>query len=182
MAEKGIEKAKEREKAKEGGKAKEETAPVPVRAGRLIPASPWEGELERFFDDIRHLAWPRWWRPERRLFRREAFIQTPAVDVLDDKDQLVIKAELPGLSKEDVEVELTNSMLTIKGEKQREKEIKEEHYYRSEREYGSVYRSIELPVAVKAQEVKATFKDGVLEIRIPKTEEAKQKAVKVQVQ
>jgi len=174
MADKNIEKAKEEAKSTEKAKA-------PVRAEALMPASPWESELERFFDDLR-LAWPRWWRPGRRLFHREAFIQPPAIDLVDEKDHLVVKAELPGLSKDDVEVELTDSTLTIRGEKKHEKEVREENYYRSEREYGSVYRSIDLPVEVETQNVTAAFKDGVLEIRMQKTEEAKRQAVKVPVQ
>lgn len=174
MAEKSVTKAKEKEEAKAA------KPPAPVQT--VLPASPWESELEQFFDDFRRLAWPRWWRRERSWFPRGDFIQAPVVDVMDEKDEIVVKAELPGLAKEDVEVELRDSALTIKGEKKREKEIKEAHYYRSEREYGSVYRSIELPVAVKTEGVKATFKDGVLEVRLPKTEEAKRKSVKVAVQ
>lgn len=173
MAEKGVEKSKEKGRA--------EKAPVTVQ--RPTRVSPWASELERFFDEFRRLAWPRWWsRPERWMLHGEAFLQPPAIDVLDEKDQLIIKAELPGLSKDDVDVELTDTRLIIKGEKRREKEVKEEHFYRSEREYGSVYRSIELPVEVKTEDATATFKDGVLEIRLPKTEEAKRKLVKVAVQ
>jgi HSP20 family protein len=170
--------AKEKEKTKEKAK---ESRPAVVRAQPLAPASLWEREFERFFDDFRHLTWPRFWRPERWPFQRGA-IHAPAIDVVDEKDEVVVKAELPGLAKDDVRVELTDSTLIIKGEKRREKEVKEENYYRSEREYGSIHRSVELPVAVKTENVKATFKDGVLEVRLPKTEEAKRKPVKVQVQ
>ena len=173
MAEKNVAKGKEKEKEPEA------KVPVRVQAARPV-ARGWD--LERFFDDFFRLGWPRWWAPERRLFGGEAFIQPPAIDVVDEKNEVVVKAEVPGLSKDDITVELTESSLIIRGEKKREKEVKEENYYRSEREYGSVYRSIELPVPVKPQDVKATFKDGVLEIRMPKTEVAKPKSVKVRVQ
>lgn len=153
---------------------------VPARASKPIAASPWESELERFFDEFR-FPWPRWLRPGQRLFHNHAFIQPPAIDVVDENGHLVVKAELPGLSKDDVQVELTDSTLIIRGEKKHEKETKEQNYYRSECEYGSVYRSIHLPVPVKTEDVSAAFKDGVLEIRMPKTEEAKRKAVKLAV-
>lgn len=100
----------------------------------------------------------------------------------DEADHIVVKAELPGLTKEDVEVDLTDSTLTIRGEKKREKEVKEKEYYRREREYGACSRSIALPAQVKTGEATAVFKEGVLEISLPKTDEAKQKAVKVPVQ
>jgi HSP20 family protein len=86
------------------------------------------------------------------------------------------------MEKENVEVKLTDHMLTIKGEKKKEQEIKEENYYRSERSYGSFIRTLELPADVHADKVKASFKNGVLEVRLPKTEEAKTKEVKVKVE
>jgi HSP20 family protein len=93
----------------------------------------------------------------------------------------VVKAELPGIDKENIEVNLTDHTLTIKGEKKKEDEVKEENYYRCERSYGSFFRSVELPKDVHADKVKASFKNGILEVRVPKTEEAKSKAVKVKV-
>jgi HSP20 family protein len=104
------------------------------------------------------------------------------VDLFEDKNEIVIKAELPGMEKENVEVKLTDHMLTIKGEKKKEEEVKEENYYRSERSYGSFIRTLELPADVHADKVKASFKNGVLEVRLPKTEEAKTKEVKVKVE
>jgi HSP20 family protein len=108
-------------------------------------------------------------------------LQMPSLDMYEEADDIVVKAELPGISKDELEVNLTGSTLTIKGEKKREEEVKKANYFRSEREYGSIYRSLDLPAEVKAEEVKATFKDGVLEIRLPKTEAAKKKAVRVTV-
>lgn len=153
---------------------------VPVRARSAAPVSRLQGDLERLLDDLR-LGWPSWMRG-RQLFDFDEFIQPPAIDVVDEKDHLVVKAEVPGMAKEDVTVEISDSTLIIRGEKKHEKEVKEANYYRSEREYGSVYRSIELPVEVSKDGVTASLKDGVLEVRMAKTAEAKRKAITVKVQ
>jgi len=108
-------------------------------------------------------------------------ITAPAVDVFEEKDDIVVKAELPGIEKDNIEVNLADHHLTIKGEKRKEEEVKQEHYYRSERSYGSFMRTVELPKDVHADRVKASFKNGILEVRLPKTEEAKAKEIKVKV-
>lgn len=105
----------------------------------------------------------------------------PAVDVYEDKDDVVVKAEIPGLSKEDVHVEVTDSTLTIKGEKKREETIKDDEYHCCERSFGSFTRSVDLPCEVKVEQVKASVKNGVLEVRMPKTEEAKKRAITVKI-
>jgi HSP20 family protein len=99
----------------------------------------------------------------------------------EEKGEIVAKAELPGLTKEDIEVKITENVLTIKGEKKKEEEVKEKDYYRSERSYGSFMRSVELPREVQADKIKATFKNGILEVRLPVSEEAKKKEIKVKV-
>jgi HSP20 family protein len=109
-------------------------------------------------------------------------VRAPTVDVYEEKDDIVVKAELPGMDKDNIEVNLTDRTLTIKGEKKKEEEMKEENYYRSERSYGSFLRTLELPKDVHADKVKATFKNGILEVRMPKTEEAKAKEIKVKVE
>ena len=139
----------------------------------------WENEMDRMMENFFGRRGRPWW-PERWL-RDEMVVRAPALDVFEEKDDIVVKAELPGMAKENIEVNLTDDLLTIKGEKKKEEEVKEENYYRSERSYGSFVRSVELPKAVHADKVKATFKNGVLEIRIPKTEEAKKKEIKVKV-
>ncbi len=106
---------------------------------------------------------------------------SPAVDIIDEKDQIRIKADLPGLKKEDIEVSADNDVLTIKGEKKEEKEIKEKDYVRSERYYGAFHRSFSLPTGVDPQKVNAVYKDGVLEVTLSKREDAKPKQVKVEV-
>ena len=108
-------------------------------------------------------------------------IAAPAVDLYEEKGDIVVKAELPGMEKSEIEVNLTDHHLTIKGEKKKEEEVKEENYYRSERSYGSFVRSLELPADVRGDKVTANFKNGILEVRLPKTEEAKAKEIKVKI-
>jgi HSP20 family protein len=109
-------------------------------------------------------------------------VKPPIVDVFEEKDEIVVKAELPGIEKDNIEVNLTDHTLTIKGEKKKEEEVKEENYYRAERSYGSFLRTLDLPRDVRADQLKASFKNGILEVRMPKTEEAKAKEIKVKVE
>ncbi|MEW6189756.1 MAG: Hsp20/alpha crystallin family protein [Actinomycetota bacterium] len=106
----------------------------------------------------------------------------PAIDMYETDDKLVIKAELPGLKAEDVEIHVDEDSLTIKGERKFSEEVKEENYYRIERRYGAFERVIPLPTKIKTTDVGATFKDGVLEVTLPKIEVARPKRVKVKVQ
>jgi HSP20 family protein len=105
----------------------------------------------------------------------------PAVDVFENDDKVVIKSELPGLSEKDIEVDILGDTLTIKGEKKKEDEKKDRHFHRLERVYGSFHRSVTLPSEVASEKAKASFKNGVLEIEVPKKEEAKPKQVKISV-
>lgn len=105
----------------------------------------------------------------------------PPVDIYETADAVVLKAELPGISKDDINVEVKDNTLTLRGEKKFEKEVKEENYYRVERSYGTFQRSFSLPSTVQQDKVKAKFKDGILEITLPKAEEAKPKQIKVDV-
>lgn len=157
---------------------------VPVRAAPVERTfvDPFERFMERFFSDFPRFPWPRidWpevWRP-----LREFELKVPAVDVYEEGDDLVVKADLPGLTKDQVEVNLTDKVLTIKGEKERSEEVKDKDYYRSERTFGSFTRTITLPIEVKADAATATLKDGVLEIRLPKTEEPGKRPRKIEVQ
>jgi HSP20 family protein len=99
----------------------------------------------------------------------------------EEGDRVISKPESPGVSKEDIQVDLTGSTLTIKGEKKSEEETKEEDYCCCQRSYGSFRRSIELPAEVKVDQVEASFKNRILEIRLPKTEEARKKITKVKI-
>jgi HSP20 family protein len=160
------------EKAKE----KETKAVTPWRP--FMDLARWDRDMERMMGDF---FGRRPWLPER-WFRTEGMeLTAPVVDLYEEKDDIVVKAELPGIEKNNIEVNLADHTLTIKGEKKKEEEIKEENYYRAERSYGSFVRTLELPKDVHTDKVKATFKDGILEVRLPKTEEAKAKEVKVKV-
>jgi HSP20 family protein len=110
----------------------------------------------------------------------EEFI-SPSIDVYEDKDDIVVKAEVPGLDKNDIEVKISDSEVTLKGEKKKEEKIDEENYYRCERSYGAFLRSVDLPVGFHADKAKASFKNGILEVRLPKSEEAKAKEIKVKI-
>lgn len=105
----------------------------------------------------------------------------PAIDIYEDKDSFVVKADLPGLKQDEIDVQVTDDILTIKGEKKQEVEKKEKNYYRFERSYGSLSRSVALPKYVDVAKTKATYKDGVLELVMPKTEEAKKKQIKIDI-
>jgi HSP20 family protein len=105
----------------------------------------------------------------------------PAVDLYDSKDDVVVKADLPGVSKDDIVVSIQDNMLNIKGEKKRSSEVKEGGYLRSERFSGSFYRSISLPASVDRDNVRARYNNGVLELTLPKKEEAKPKQIKIDV-
>jgi HSP20 family protein len=102
-----------------------------------------------------------------------------ALDVYETKDQVVIKAALPGVKPEETEVTITGDTLTIRGESKEEKEVKEENYIRKERHFGSFARSVTLPAGLEADKAEATFENGVLTLKIPKSEQVKPKSIKV---
>jgi HSP20 family protein len=106
---------------------------------------------------------------------------TPALDVYEDKDQFVVKAEVPGMKKDDIEVSLHDGSLTISGERKSERESTEAGVYRSERAFGRFQRTIDLPTSVDVSKVKADYRDGILSITLPKMEEAKPKKISVNV-
>lgn len=106
---------------------------------------------------------------------------TPALDVYENKDNFVVKAELPGMKKEDIEVSLHDGSLSISGERKTESKHEEGEVYRAERFFGRFQRTVTLPTAVAADKVKAAYNEGVLTITLPKTEEAKPKKIDVSV-
>ena len=106
---------------------------------------------------------------------------SPSVDVYQDKDHVFVKAELPGMKKEEIDISLQNGMLTISGERKHEEEHKEGDSFRSERFFGKFQRSVSLPTDVDTADVKASYKDGILTVTLPKAEEAKPKQIEVQV-
>lgn len=106
----------------------------------------------------------------------------PVLDVSETKEAVVVKAEIPGLDPKEIEVTLRGELLTIKGEKKEEKEEKDEHYHRTERAYGAFVRTVRLPVPVDGSKVAATFKNGLLMIKLPKTPAAKGTTIPVKTE
>lgn len=127
--------------------------------------------------------WDRdWWPwPVMRLARRSGG-WTPRIDVYEEGGDIVVSAELPGVNREDIHVSMEESDLVLQGERREEKQVKEERYYRMERSYGSFYRRVPLNGPVAAGSVKAAFKDGVLEVRVPKPAPAKPESTRVEIQ
>jgi HSP20 family protein len=148
---------------------------------RLVNLTRSDSDLERLMNDFFDSRVRAWW-PERWSLPAVLDIEPPVVDFYEDKDDLVVKAELPGMEKQDIEVNVTDHRLTIKGEKKKEEKVEEENYYRTERSFGSFRRSLELPSDVQAEKAKASFRSGILEVRLPKTEVAKAKEIKVAVE
>lgn len=137
------------------------------------------GRLFRnFFSGRTHpLLDERWW-PAMGSDLQEL---SPDIDLYEDQNEIVVKAELPGMTKDDIQISLNDNILTIKGEKKKEEEDEGKDYYRSERVYGAFVRSLALPAEINPDKVRATFRNGVLEIRLPKSEQAKKKEIKVNV-
>jgi len=106
-------------------------------------------------------------------------MQGPAVDVFQRDNEIVVEAELPGLDIKDVEINATENMITLQGTAQRESEVKEENFFRSERRWGTFFRSLELPTPIEPEQAKASFKNGVLTVRAPLAAGAKPRKVKI---
>ena len=113
--------------------------------------------------------------------RNGGLAYVPPMDVSVEGDNILVRAELPGLRKEDVKVSLEHNLLTISGEKKEETQKEGNQYYFQERSYGAFSRSVELPTTVDAKKITATFKDGVLHVTLPKSEEAKPRQIEVKV-
>ncbi len=106
----------------------------------------------------------------------------PSLDVAETKNDIIVKAEVPGMDPKDIDISLSDGMLMIKGEKKQEREEKEQDYHLVERSYGAFSRSIQLPKGTKQGKISASYKNGVLNIVLPKSEEAKTKEVKIKVE
>ena len=124
--------------------------------------------FERFFGD-----WPfgELWSAQTGIF--------PPIDVADQEDRVVVKAELPGVSADDIDLSVLDNTLTISGEKKQEKEEKHDGYYHAERRYGAFHRTVQLPASVDAEKVEAKFRDGVLTVTLPKDERARPKKIEL---
>ena len=107
-------------------------------------------------------------------------VATLAIDVYETKDDVVVKAALPGIKPEELDVTITGNTLSISGESKEENEVKDKNYIRQERRYGSFSRTVTLPNGLKGDKVDATFENGMLTLKIPKAEEIKPKSIKIQ--
>ena len=146
---------------------------TPWRKRTWHPIVRMHGDMEQVFDDF--------------FGKRPAFLSAdyrrwdwrPPVDISDTDDAVEVRAEMPGLSEKDINVTVKDNVLTLKGEKKHESDVKEENYHRHERAYGRFQRSFALPTNLETDNAKATFKDGVLTLSIPKSEQAKPKEISV---
>src|SRR5579872_5534987 len=129
-------------------------------------------EIDRLFD-----------APLAELTRTSQLLSgwTPAFDVYEDKDNVYVRAELPGMNKEDIDLSLHNGSLSISGERKSEEKFKEAEVYRAERFFGRFQRTVTLPTPVAVDKIKAQYKDGILSVSLPKAEEAKPKHIDVAV-
>jgi len=130
------------------------------RSARMFSLLPDFDVFDRFFNDARVHS-----------LSRESIVPAPAFDLAENEKEYTISGELPGLDVNDLEVQVSDGLVTISGEKREEKEDKGEQYHRIERHYGSFNRSFRLPSNVSADGSKATYKDGVLKLVLPKTED-----------
>ncbi len=140
---------------------------------------PGFGQLTNLRDEIDRL----FEAPLAELARSSQLLSgwTPALDVSEDKDNVYVRVELPGMRKEDIDLSLHNGSLSISGERKSEQEFKDAEVYRAERFFGRFQRTVTLPTLVAADKIKAQYKDGVLNVTLPKAEEAKPKHIDVHV-
>lgn len=142
---------------------------------------PFEGlrrEIDRLFDDFHPFGWR---FPEIPALRRAAWQIAPAIDLVEKDKEYEITAELPGIDEKDIELKLSNRMLTIRGEKSEETEEHEKDYHLSERRFGSFERSLQLPEGVDAEKIEARFAKGVLTVKLPKSDEAQRTEKKIAI-
>lgn len=136
-------------------------------------------DVFRGVDELMHRMWHEF--PFGELETDLGVEWTPKVDVSETEKELTVKAELPGIERDHIDISLDENTLVIKGEKNQEKEETGEHYHRVERSYGSFYRSIRLPAAVEKDKIDASYHDGILKVVMPKSKEAKERITHVEV-
>jgi HSP20 family protein len=150
---------------------------VATMAYEVKPYKPL-GELANLREEMDKM-WNRFFGewPSMAPFRGE---WSPSLDVSETKESIVVRAEVPGLEAKDIDISLADDVLTIKGKREQEMEEKDENYHRVERSYGSFSRSVRLPREVRSDQIKAAYKNGVLKITLPKSQEAKEIKIKVE--
>jgi len=155
--------------------AKQESGAL-VHKEKMLPVSPFE-DLEKYFDTFFRNPFSQMAAPMMAPGKLSAL--SPSVDIFDDGNDIVVKAEVPGISKDDLDISINKNQLTISGEKKQESKVEEKDYHRIERSYGSFSRSFRLPDGVNVDKAKAEFKDGVLEIRMPRSGKSKAKRIEI---
>ena len=142
--------------------------------------SPFE-EMDRMFDQFFRRGWMRPWRFEWASFPELPLpeMKLPKVDVIDRETEVVVKAEVPGVEKKDIDISVGEHTVTIRGETRHEEKEEKGEYYRCEISRGAFSRTVALPAAVDGAKAKASFKDGVLELTLPKMEKAKRHSIKL---
>jgi len=148
--------------------------PFAISAERWEPFREIQSEMNRLFDGF-------FGRPTGIATATGSRVWMPVVDMYETKDDLILNFELPGVREKDVSLSITGDLLTVKGERSFDQELKNDNSYHVERAYGKFERSVELPVPVQADRAKATYRDGVLEVRLPKAAEAKPKEIKIDI-
>ena len=149
---------------------------VPVRREEWIsPFYSLQKEINRIFDNFFSEI------TSDRFFGDSGGIFIPSVDIKEKEKEIIVTAELPGMDADDIEINISDDVLTLRGEKKEDKEEKDSSFYRRECFYGSFHRDIPLPVEIDPDKVEADFKRGVLKIRLPKKPESERKAKKIQV-
>jgi len=140
-------------------------------------------EMERMFDNYLSRDWLRHFQMEWPLFPKAASPfagKTPSVDVIDRDNEVIVKAELPGVDKKDIDISVTQNTVTIKGSTSHEEKEEKGDYYRCEMSRGSYSRTLSLPADVDEEKSKAKFKDGILELSLPKLKKSKRHSIKVE--
>ncbi len=170
--------------AKVARKVHKETAALAPLRSRL-PALPHLAErIEEIFREPMMPFWPqlKWTEPLwPQLKWPELLAETPTMDLYEEGAEIVVKAELPGMKREEIEVTVAGDVLTISGKKEREEKVERKDYHRFERSAGAFRRSVRLPAEVMAEKVTARLENGVLEVRAPKSEAAKSAVHKIAV-
>jgi HSP20 family protein len=133
------------------------------------------------FDEMGRWCWPSWMARWPSWTDEEEGSFVPALEVSESDEEVSIKAQVPGMKREDIQVELADGSLLIKGEAKEEKEEKKKSYYRREFSYGQFARRVALPSGVDPGKASAELKDGVLNVRVPKTDEARKQSVKLAI-
>jgi len=155
--------------------AKQENG-VLVHREKMQPVSSFD-DIEKYFNSFFRTPFSLMANP--MMVQGKAPVLSPSMDIYDEANDIVIKAEVPGVGKDDIDISVDKNRLTISGEKKQESKVKEKNFHRMERTYGSFSRSFRLPDGVNADKAKAAFKDGILEIRIPRSGKAKARKIEI---